>query len=70
MSNTAFRIALRVYGLLAALLILLRVTKLITWSWWWITLPVWGIAVVALILFGVLAYAIYKDETLKDYEYE
>jgi hypothetical protein len=28
--------------LLAAALVVLRLCRVITWSWWWVTLPLWG----------------------------
>lgn len=36
-----------------ALLAVLKMTSLITWSWWWITAPLWGYVVV--ILLAILA---------------
>ena len=41
------------YGLLLAVLIGLKLTKVIQWSWWWVFAPLWIIIVFALImLFG------------------
>ena len=40
-------------SLLTVLLVVFIVLKLlgvITWSWWWVTLPLWGPAIVALVV--------------------
>lgn len=29
-------------GLLAIVFIILKLLKVITWSWWWVLLPLWG----------------------------
>lgn len=29
-------------GLLAIVFIVLKLTKVIDWSWWWVTAPLWG----------------------------
>ena len=36
----------------------LKLTDKISWSWWWVTCPLW-IGVVLLVLFGVLGVIIY-----------
>lgn len=38
-------------GLLTILLIGLKMTGYITWSWWWVTLPLWGGVAGLLLLF-------------------
>ena len=40
-------------GLLAVLFIALKLTEVITWSWWLVTMPLWGGAAFALIAFIV-----------------
>lgn len=38
-------------GLLGVAFIVLKLTNVIDWSWWWVTLPLWGgLAIVLLIL--------------------
>lgn len=37
--------------------LILRLTELIRWSWWWITLPLWGTAAI-LLAFSVIYVAI------------
>jgi hypothetical protein len=46
--------------ILGLIFVTLKLMGYITWSWWWVTLPFWGIiaillviAIVALILFGL-----------------
>jgi len=39
------------FGWLALIFIVLKLTKVITWSWWLVTLPLWGpIAIIILIV--------------------
>ena len=40
-------------GLLTIVFIVLKLCKVITWSWWWVLSPVWitAIIVIALIIF-------------------
>lgn len=44
-------------GLLAIVFIVLRLTKIIAWSWCWVLAPIWSpvvIVIVAAILLGVI----------------
>lgn len=46
-------------GLLAIVFIVLKLTKVITWSWWWVTCPLWlpwAIALVVLIVYVILIF--------------
>lgn len=38
------------FGLLTVLFIGLKLTKVISWSWWWILAPMWGPIAIALVL--------------------
>ena len=40
---------------------ILKLCKVIDWSWWWVTAPLWGAALlgVALLLIGAMLVAIY-----------
>lgn len=50
-----------VFGLLGVSLVVLKLCKIITWSWWWVTLPFWGGFVILLVgLLIVLIYAKFK----------
>lgn len=46
-------------GLLAIVFIVLKLAKVITWSWWWVTSPLWmpwAIALVVIIVYSVLIF--------------
>jgi hypothetical protein len=46
-------------GLLAIVFIVLKLTKVITWSWWWVTCPLWlpwAIALVVIIIYAILIF--------------
>jgi len=39
------------FSLLGLTFIILRLTGVITWNWWWVTLPFWGgLAIILLVL--------------------
>lgn len=38
------------FGLLTIVFIVLKLTKVIDWSWWWVTAPAWGSAALILIV--------------------
>ena len=42
-------------GLLTLLFITLKLTKVISWSWWWVLSPIW----ISLILFGIIMLSIF-----------
>ena len=42
-------------GLLAIVFITLKLTGVISWSWWWVLAPLWGGFVLVLVLFGIFA---------------
>ena len=44
-----------ILGLLGVVFITLKLLGIITWSWWLVTLPFWGGAVLALLVMGVVA---------------
>lgn len=35
-------VAIGPIGLLGVLFVALKLTKVIAWSWWWVTAPFWG----------------------------
>lgn len=39
-----------VLGLLGVAFVVLKLTGVIDWSWWWVTIPFWGGLVVALVI--------------------
>ena len=40
-------------GLLTIVFIVLKLTKLITWSWWWVLSPVWVPLAIALLVVAI-----------------
>lgn len=51
-------------GVLAIVFIVLKLCKVITWSWWWVTCPLWG--PVGLFIIGGLFYLLFKLWAEKD----
>ena len=50
-------------GLLFILFLALKLTGVISWSWWWVTAPLWGGAALFLVVFFVIllfAYVVSK----------
>ena len=46
------------FGLTFIVFLVLKLTGTITWSWWWVTAPLWGpacLTIAILIFIGVLA---------------
>ena len=37
-------------GLLAIVFITLKLLGKISWSWWWVTAPIWGFSAIALVI--------------------
>lgn len=48
-------------GLLTILFIALKLTNQITWSWWWVLAPIWGVFVLVLIAVLFLATIKYLE---------
>ena len=45
-------------NLLFLVFLVLKLTKVINWSWWWVTAPIWGplaLAVAIIIVVGIVA---------------
>ena len=56
MSNNSSDSGIGVLGLLGVVFVTLKLTGIISWSWWWVTAPFWGgfaILIVITILFSV-----------------
>lgn len=46
-------------GLLFLVFLVLKLTNVISWSWWWVTAPLWiafAVTLTILVVAGVLAY--------------
>lgn len=62
MANSSSSSDVGILGLLGVLFVGLKLGAVISWSWWWVTVPFWGgFAVVGLIcLFALLVCAFVK----------
>lgn len=53
-------------GLLTIAFIVLKLCRVIDWSWWWVLSPIWiSFGIVILVLIGIFAYAIISDRKPK-----
>ena len=49
-------------GLLGVLFVGLKLTDIIDWSWWWVTLPFWGPALAVIVLASLaVAYSVHNS---------
>ena len=44
-----------IFGIIGVVFIVLKLTKVIAWSWWWVLCPFWGGFILALLLFSFIA---------------
>lgn len=52
------------FDLLFVVFLVLKLTNVIAWSWWWITAPLWvPLALVILILLVIIGIGVFKDNT-------
>jgi len=54
---------INILGLLGVAFVVLKLTGVIDWSWWWVTIPFWGglaLSLVALLIVG-FAYILFND---------
>ena len=47
------------FGFLTIVFIVLKLTKVIAWSWLWVLAPLWVPTVLVLLIFGIIALIIY-----------
>ncbi len=52
-SNNSSNVGIGFWGLLTIAFIVLKLTKTIVWSWWWVLAPMWVPVVIAIIAFLV-----------------
>lgn len=52
-SSTASSGGVSVFGLLGVAFIVLKLTHVISWSWWWVLAPFWMPVVIFLVIVGV-----------------
>ncbi len=43
-----------IVSFLTILFVVLKVTGIISWSWWWVFSPIWISAICAVLLFGIV----------------
>lgn len=53
-TNTETNGGISVLGLLGIAFVVLKLTGYIDWSWWWVTAPLWGGIVVALVFVALM----------------
>lgn len=46
------------FGLLFITFLVLKLTNVIDWSWWWVTAPLWGGFAIGVIIFVLIGIAI------------
>ena len=46
-----------IFGTLFVIFLILKLTKVIDWSWWWVTVPLWGGILLWIIVF--MAYILF-----------
>lgn len=52
------KVNIGIAGLLGFILIILKLTDIINWGWWWVTLPFWVQLVLTLVI--IFAFITYK----------
>jgi hypothetical protein len=55
-----------VVGLLGVVFVVLKLTGVISWSWWWVTAPFWGpLLLWVTIMLGVFGFIFVREMTRK-----
>ena len=62
-NNKALNFLMRFFEVVILLLIMLKLMKVINWSWWWVLAPVW--LVLAIVVVAITVYCI-KYQDFKD----
>ena len=63
MNNNTNNSGLEASGVLTLIFVVLKLLKVIDWSWWWVLSPIWiDLGVPLLILAGVAIYITYKEK--------
>lgn len=57
MSKSSHSSGVGVLGLLGVAFVVLKLTGFISWSWWWVTAPFWGLF--SIIIVAVLIYFLF-----------
>lgn len=65
-SNSSSSSGIGVLGLLGVSFVILKLIGVITWSWWWVTLPFWGgFALVAIVAVVWVLFNAYRSDKWK-----
>ena len=61
MAENSIKISFPFFTVLFFVFLILKLTNVITWSWWWVTAPLWGgialLVVVFILLFLIFGLA-------------
>lgn len=60
MSNNTDQTGIGFSTLLLLAFIILKLCKIIDWSWWWVLSPLWIGLLITLVVLGVIAYKVLK----------
>lgn len=68
-SSSSSSSGIGVFGLLGITFVVLKLCKVIDWSWWYVTMPFWGglalVLVILLIAFLITVYQVYRKKRIK-----
>lgn len=56
-SNSSQSGGISFFGLLFIVFLVLKLTNVIDWSWWWVTCPLWGVlafVIVCAVIIGII----------------
>lgn len=57
MAENTIRVSFPMMSVLFIVFLVLKLTNVITWSWWWVTAPLWmplGLGIAILVLVGLI----------------
>lgn len=54
-----------VLGLLGVAFVVLKLTHVINWSWWWVTIPFWGGFAIGLVILAIYFLVVLAKEFIK-----
>jgi hypothetical protein len=54
------KISIGLWGMLGLIFITLKLTGVISWSWWWVTIPFWGSLALGVIIFIIVLIVMRK----------
>lgn len=55
MDNSNSSSGIGLFGLTFIVFLVLKLTHVIDWSWWWVAAPIWGGIVIGIIVWGIIA---------------